>query len=132
VLTNPSVQDPLHNRAFFGIDRIACLTPKSAKTSSAGAHVSHARERRIWPPTSSEERVECDRSVVLRKRVRPFQQRNGSETYVFDESAHAGPGDTTTTEYLNGVPCGVLSTLCTIALQEAHRPYCVDKSALNH
>lgn len=50
---------------------------------------------------------------------------------MFDEFAHAGPGDTTSTEYLNGVSCGVLSTLCTIALQEPDRPYCGDESALN-
>lgn len=36
----PGLSFALHSRAFFGIDRMACLTPKSARTSSA-AHVSH-------------------------------------------------------------------------------------------
>lgn len=50
---------------------------------------------------------------------------------MFDESAHAGPGDTTTTEYLNGISCGVLGTLCTIALQEPDRSCCADESVLS-
>lgn len=51
-------------------------------------------------------------------------QRHGNPgtTHVFDKFTHATPGDTTTTEYLDGVPGGVLGTLCTIALQEPNRP----------
>lgn len=38
-------------------------------------------------------------------------------TYMFDMSAHAGLGDATTAKYLNSIPCSILGTLCTIALQ---------------
>lgn len=54
---------------------------------------------------------------------------NGNMAYVFDKFAHAGLGDTTTTKYLNGIPCSLLGTLCAIALQEPDRSYRVDESS---
>lgn len=59
----------LYNLAFLGIPRIACLTPRSASTSSAARFQNqHSKTLTSWSfLTSAQHSIECHRTVVLRE-----------------------------------------------------------------